>query len=35
MTAYGAGLRVSEITHLRVHDIDSRRMVRIPTMTPG
>ena len=27
MTAYGAGLRVSEITHLRVHDIDSRRMV--------
>jgi len=27
MTACGAGLRVSEITHLRVHDIDSRRMV--------
>lgn len=27
MIAYGAGLRVSEITHLRVHDIDSRRMV--------
>ena len=27
MTAYGAGLRVSEITHLRLRDIDSRRMV--------
>jgi site-specific recombinase XerD len=27
MTAYGAGLRVSELTHLRVHDIDSQRMV--------
>lgn len=27
MTAYGAGLRVSELTHLRATDIDSRRMV--------
>jgi len=27
MTMYGAGLRVSEITRLRVRDIDSRRMV--------
>ena len=25
-TAYSAGLRVSEVVHLRVHDIDSRRM---------
>ena len=27
MTAYAAGLRVSEVTRLRVADIDSRRMV--------
>ena len=27
MVAYGAGLRVSEACHLRVEDIDSRRMV--------
>jgi len=27
MTAYAAGLRVSEVTHLRVSDIDSQRMV--------
>jgi integrase/recombinase XerD len=27
MTAYAAGLRVSEVTRLRVSDIDSRRMV--------
>lgn len=27
MTAYAAGLRVSEATHLKVADIDSRRMV--------
>jgi integrase/recombinase XerD len=27
MTAYGAGLRLSEVTHLRVCDIDSQRMV--------
>jgi integrase/recombinase XerD len=27
MTAYGAGLRVSEVTSLRVTDIDSQRMV--------
>lgn len=27
MTAYGAGLRLSEVTHLRVSDIDSQRMV--------
>jgi site-specific recombinase XerD len=27
MTAYAAGLRVSEITHLRVSDIDSQRSV--------
>jgi len=27
MTAYAAGLRVSEVTHLRVADIDSARMV--------
>jgi integrase/recombinase XerD len=27
MTAYAAGLRLSEVTHLRVADIDSRRMV--------
>jgi len=27
MTAYAAGLRVSEVTHLRVEDIDSQRMV--------
>jgi integrase/recombinase XerD len=27
MTAYAAGLRVSEVTHLRVADIDSSRMV--------
>ncbi len=26
-TAYGAGLRASEVTHLRVADIDSQRMV--------
>ena len=26
-TCYAAGLRVSEVTHLRVHDIDSDRMV--------
>jgi site-specific recombinase XerD len=26
-TAYAAGLRVSEATHLRVADIDSQRMV--------
>ncbi len=27
MTAYAAGLRISEVTHLRVADIDSQRMV--------
>jgi site-specific recombinase XerD len=27
MTAYAAGLRLSEVTHLRVSDIDSRRLV--------
>ncbi len=27
MTAYAAGLRVSEVTHLRVGDIDSQRMM--------
>jgi site-specific recombinase XerD len=27
MTAYAAGLRVSEVTHLRVSDIDSQRMM--------
>ena len=27
MAAYGAGLRVSEVCHLRVEDIDSQRMV--------
>ena len=27
MTAYAAGLRVSEVTHLKVTDIDSQRMV--------
>lgn len=27
MTAYAAGLRVSEVTHLRVTDIDSQRMM--------
>ena len=27
MTAYAAGLRVSEVVALRVDDIDSRRMV--------
>jgi len=27
MTAYAAGLRLSELTHLRVADIDSQRMV--------
>ncbi len=27
MTAYAAGLRLSEVTHLRVADIDSQRMV--------
>jgi len=27
LTAYGGGLRISEITHLRPQDIDSRRMV--------
>jgi site-specific recombinase XerD len=27
MTAYAAGLRTSEVTHLRVKDIDSQRMV--------
>jgi integrase/recombinase XerD len=26
-TAYGAGLRVSEVTHLKISDIDSRRMI--------
>jgi len=26
-TAYGAGLRASEVTHLKVSDIDSQRMV--------
>jgi site-specific recombinase XerD len=26
MTAYGAGVRVSELVHLRIHDIDSDRM---------
>ena len=26
-TAYGAGLRASEVTHLKVTDIDSQRMV--------
>lgn len=27
MAAYGCGLRISEVTHLRVQDIDSNRMV--------
>ncbi len=27
MTAYAAGLRLAEVTHLQVSDIDSRRMV--------
>jgi site-specific recombinase XerD len=27
MTAYAAGLRVSEVTHLRVSDVDSQRMM--------
>jgi site-specific recombinase XerD len=27
MTAYAAGLRTSEVTHLRVKDIDSKRML--------
>jgi integrase len=27
MTAYAAGLRVSEVTQLRIEDIDSSRMV--------
>ena len=27
MTAYAAGLRISEVTHLKVPDVDSQRMV--------
>ena len=27
MTAYAAGLRISEATHLKVTDIDSQRMM--------
>ncbi len=27
MTAYAAGLRVSEVIHLKVTDIDSKRMI--------
>jgi len=27
MTAYAGGLRVSEVTHLRVRDVDGRRMM--------
>jgi integrase/recombinase XerD len=27
MTAYGGGLRVSEVTHLRIHDVDGQRMM--------
>jgi len=36
MLAYGAGLRVSEITALRVCDIDSKRMlIHVPEARPG
>jgi integrase/recombinase XerD len=34
--AYSAGLRVSEVTHLKVDDIDSTRMlIRVDTFAAG
>nr|WP_325063527.1 tyrosine-type recombinase/integrase [Paraburkholderia madseniana] len=36
MTAYAAGLRVSEVVHLKVTDIDSQHMViRVHQGNPG